>query len=112
MANDASRHFDDEDDEDEELAAAEAAQSAAERARENEIERCLDLLRSQALQMMEHGGFDAVQLFATKHDPAGGGTIVLHYGEGNWYARYGQVKEWVVRREAEAQEESLFRDKD
>ena len=29
------------------------------------------------------------------------GTICVQHGEGNWFARYGSVREWVIKREAE-----------
>lgn len=52
-----------------------------------------------ALQALsEH--FDAVQIFATITDPDG--TRTHEVGSGNWYARYGHVKEWVVKQEAVA----------
>jgi hypothetical protein len=44
--------------------------------------------------------FDSVQIFATRHEPGEhDGTIAINKGAGNWFARYGQVKEWVVKTE-------------
>lgn len=57
-----------------------------------ELER---IVKSHVAQLSEH--FDSVQIVCTKQHE--GGTIVVPYGEGNWFARYGSVKEWVVKRE-------------
>ncbi len=57
-------------------------------------------------QLGEH--FDSVQVFVTKFEPNGGeqATIELFSGSGNWLTRYGQVKDWVLRREAIMAEEA------
>lgn len=63
-------------------------------------DRDLELIRSHAAQLAEH--FDAVQIIVTRHDPAGGGgggTVMADHGEGNWFARYGSVREWVTKHE-------------
>lgn len=39
--------------------------------------------------------FDTVQVFATRHDPEAGGTVHMNCGVGNWFARRGQVMEWL-----------------
>ncbi len=41
--------------------------------------------------------FDSVQIFVTLHEPTKGGTIAICNGSGNWHARYGQVRGWVIR---------------
>lgn len=52
-------------------------------------------------RMSEH--FDSVQVFVSRYEPnQEGGTMSLHLGQGNWFARFGQVKEWVVKREENA----------
>ncbi len=57
----------------------------------NDLERV-----NEALKMLsEH--FDSVQIFTTRYDSSDVGTINIHKGIGNWYTRYGQVKEWCVR---------------
>ena len=38
--------------------------------------------------------FDTVQIFTTRHEE--GDTKSVQKGVGNWYARYGQVRQWVV----------------
>jgi hypothetical protein len=56
------------------------------------------LLENQARLMMQ--SFDTVQVFATKYE----GENTRHYvfGSGNWYARYGQIRQWVNEVEGEA----------
>lgn len=48
-----------------------------------------------ALQVLgEH--FDTVQIFTTRHEEGElNGTVQIAMGAGNWYARYGQVIEWL-----------------
>lgn len=49
--------------------------------------------------------FDTVSIFVTQYEPEElDGTRHVEVGVGNWYARYGQVKEWVIRQEEEARE--------
>lgn len=48
--------------------------------------------------------FDTVQVFVTRHDITTGGTVAVQCGAGNWYARRGQVREWVIQ-EGEFEEE-------
>jgi hypothetical protein len=56
--------------------------------------RELDIVKRATLGMMEH--FDTVQVFATRHDPHGeGGTVNIQWGQGNWFARYGHIRNWV-----------------
>lgn len=46
--------------------------------------------------------FDTVQLFLTSHQPAEtGGTVHAAIGIGNWYARIGQVRDWVIAQDEE-----------
>jgi len=48
--------------------------------------------------------FDTVQIFTTRHESNDIGTIAFQRGSGNWYARFGQIKEWVIKREEETKE--------
>lgn len=44
--------------------------------------------------------YDAVHIFANRAvGEEDGNTIFVSRGRGNWFARYGQVKEWVIRSE-------------
>lgn len=45
-------------------------------------------------------GFDSIIIMATHHDKAAEHTSYWTRGDGNWLARYGQVREWVVREES------------
>ena len=40
--------------------------------------------------------FDSVQIFVTRHEEAEKQTINANAGGGNWYARYGHIKCWVI----------------
>ncbi len=52
-------------------------------------------------QLGEH--VDAVTIFVSKRREDGKqGTWRGVFGCGNWYARYGQVRQWVLAEEAEA----------
>jgi hypothetical protein len=59
-----------------------------------------DLKRVQAAldTLSEH--FDTVHVFATRHESGEqGGTVNVNLGVGNWFARYGQIQEWLVKQE-------------
>lgn len=43
--------------------------------------------------------FDTVQIFCTRYE--GASTVSVNKGTGNWHARAGQVREWVVKVEEE-----------
>ena len=43
--------------------------------------------------------FDAVQVFATRYELDSAGTVNCHWGCGNFFARYGHVRQWVVMEE-------------
>lgn len=56
----------------------------------------LDRLRSACEKLAEH--FDTVQIFATRHEPEQeGGTVNVAFGNGNWFARYGFIHDWMIR---------------
>lgn len=61
----------------------------------------LDVLKRHTAQIMEH--FDAIQIFATKENAEEQTTTVMSWGGGNWYARFGQVQEWIVQQNARAE---------
>lgn len=50
-------------------------------------------LKSHCDQLMEH--FDAVQIFASRYTDEG--TIAIKQGDGNWFARRGQVEDWLMK---------------
>ena len=68
---------------------------------QSDREFCEAMLRRHAEALSEH--FDAVQIFVANHNPAElDGTASINYGIGNWYTRYGQVREWVIMQEEQA----------
>lgn len=41
--------------------------------------------------------FDAVHIFASRCESGRlGGTVFVNMGTGNWFTRYGQIREWIV----------------
>lgn len=46
-------------------------------------------------ELSEH--FDTVHVFCTRHESDDIGTVRLSRGSGNWFARFGQIQEWVIR---------------
>lgn len=60
---------------------------------ENEA-RDIKLVDAAMIRLSEH--FDSVQIFVTKVIEDGQ-TAAVQKGCGNWYARRGQVQEWVAK---------------
>ena len=48
--------------------------------------------------------FDSVHIFCTRYEPETkvGGTSAINKGVGNWFARYGQIREWLICQDEEA----------
>lgn len=67
-------------------------------------ERELGIVQSHVAQLAEH--FDSVQVFATRHLGDGAGTVKISFGSGNWFARYGQVRQWLVQEDSIAKSEA------
>lgn len=44
--------------------------------------------------------FDSVQIVATRFNE-NGSTTLYDAGDGNWFARYGSLKDWVRKQERE-----------
>lgn len=63
----------------------------------DEAEEAVKILDRHVNQLMEH--FESVQIFVSKHRPNKDSTLVVQRGDGNWFARYGQVRAWMVREE-------------
>ena len=58
----------------------------------------LKRVREACQTLIEH--FDTVQIFATRHEPEQeGGTVNVAYGEGNYFARYGFLADWMLRQD-------------
>lgn len=61
-----------------------------------------DRLIKEAVQKIS-GHVDAVRIFATKKREGGqDGTWRLSVGYGNWYAQYGQIRDWINLTEGES----------
>ena len=57
----------------------------------------MKIVEDHCSKLAEH--FDSDQVFVTRHEAGEkDGTININWGNGNWFARYGQVLEWCVRR--------------
>ena len=55
----------------------------------------LELLEAVIKTLIENSDFDTVQIFATKHH-GGDNTDSIASGTGNFYARKGQVSQWLI----------------
>lgn len=64
----------------------------------------VSILKSHAAQLAEH--FDSVQILVTRHSPEDDGTINVAWGAGNWFARIGQVREWLLKKDEESRVEA------
>lgn len=53
------------------------------------------LLRKATDSLREH--FDSVQIFVTRVE--GDNTMNGEHGAGDWFARYGMVKQWIFAQE-------------
>lgn len=67
-----------------------------------ERDRDMEILRRASVQLMEH--FETVQIFVTRDNGPEGETMAANYGGGNWYARSGQIREWIVQQDVRAAE--------
>ena len=59
-------------------------------------EKKMALLENQAKLLMQ--SFDSVQIFCTKYE--GEDTANYVFGGGNFWARYGHVRGWILRQDA------------
>ena len=60
----------------------------------SENDQDFERLQAAAAALGEY--FDTVQIFVTRHENSEG-TTNMNWGSGNWFARYGQVEEWVSK---------------
>lgn len=56
-----------------------------------------EIVGRRVAELMEH--FDAVQIFVTRYDAEREATRSVRLGDGNYFARYGMVREWVMQQE-------------
>ena len=57
----------------------------------------LKILENHVAQLAEH--FDTVQIFVTRYIGESKETVNAHYGTGNYFARVGQVSQWLGMQE-------------
>ena len=50
--------------------------------------------------------FDCVTIFVNRFNAESGNTISAWRGRGNWHARHGQVREWVIKCDTDARIEA------
>ena len=68
-----------------------------------EQEKARDIQRVQQALLVLGEHFDAVQIFVTRNTgEEDGNTVSLAMGAGNWFARYGHVREWIIKKDEEA----------
>lgn len=48
---------------------------------------------------------DTVQIFITKHESSEIGTTQMSWGEGNFFARYGQISQWLINEDSQTEDE-------
>lgn len=65
-----------------------------------------DLARVKAAceDLIEH--FDTVMIFTTRHESGElDGTVNVRYGLGNWFARKGQIEDWLLKEDEQTREQ-------
>ncbi len=70
---------------------------------EADLKRCEDAARA----LGEY--FDTVHIFVTRHESCRDGTVNIQWGQGNWFARKGQISEWLLREEEDTREHVRIR---
>jgi hypothetical protein len=60
----------------------------------------LETIKKYATLIMSHADVDTVQIICTKvrHDGSND-TESLSFGDGNWFARCGSVREWLMKQD-------------
>lgn len=67
------------------------------------VDHDMKRLASHCTVLMEH--YDSVQIFVTRYAGAQTGTYRGVCGSGNYYARRGQIQEWIVKENTAARNE-------
>lgn len=61
-------------------------------------ERDLAQVQKHLDALSEH--FDSALIFVTRNESGElGGTVHIELGNGNWFTRFGQVQDWLIRQE-------------
>ena len=61
----------------------------------------VDRVKKAAQDLAEH--FDSVHIFATRAEDDS--TVTVSWGCGNWFARYGQIRTWLIYKDEESRGE-------
>lgn len=56
----------------------------------------MDRIKVATASLGEH--FDTVQIFVTRYDPESG-TTNINWGSGDYFARLGKVRHWLLKEE-------------
>jgi hypothetical protein len=72
--------------------------SEEDRQKEDDMQRVNTALET----LSEH--FETVQIFVTRHEGMLDGSVGANVSSGNWFARYGQVREWIIQQEERMKE--------
>ena len=75
---------------------------------EADLKALKELVDRHAHQLAEH--FDSVQIFVTRQHGEVASTGSYETGVGNFYARFGQVREWLIIQEQYQRNEAIRRD--
>lgn len=67
-----------------------------------------DLVEKAIKDLSEH--FESVHISCTRHEGGDVGTVNINKGCGNWFARVGCLKQWLLR--IDAKEDNVGRNED
>jgi hypothetical protein len=70
-------------------------EEAAEERQKEELKK-LEIIDAHVAQLSEH--FDLVQILVSNHHDNTGSTAIYR-GSGNWFGRYGMIRDWYVKAE-------------
>lgn len=69
---------------------------------QNDPDELREMVDRHVNALSEH--FDTVQIYVTRQEGEKDQTRGINRGAGNWFARFGQVREWVVYEEERMRE--------
>ncbi len=79
---------------------------------EQERNKIVKTVRNTVSHLREITGVDTIQIFVTKESDHGSSdTMSFEFGLGNYYARQGQIQEWLTIQTQYQIEEAKRRDK-
>jgi len=60
----------------------------------NEREELVKMVEKHVNALSEH--FECVHIFVSRNEGENDLTRTINRGAGNWFARYGQIREWLI----------------